>query len=127
VVLHGGTGEDELVLGVVLEELLEELGLLALDAVALVDDHVLPIDVAEEGLLEHHLKGGDEHVELVQAAAAHATTARVGVVELVLADQVARLLGAVEHNAVHEGPALHLATPLLYCAHRRHHQEWPSA
>jgi sulfur carrier protein ThiS len=123
VVLHGSASEDELVLGVVLEELLEELGLLALDAVTFVDHHVLPVDVAQKRFLEHHLEGGDEDVELVQAAATHPTTTRVGIVEFVLADEVARFLGTVENDAVHESPAFHLTAPLLDRAHWCHHQE----
>jgi len=66
VVLHGGACENELVLSMILEQFLEESGVLALDPVAFVDDEILPLDLSKGRFLEHHLECSDQYVELEQ-------------------------------------------------------------
>ena len=93
------TCEQALELDGVVEEDLEELGLVGLEAVGLVNDEDLPADGAERGRVHaHHLVRGQQHVELDLAAGAElgghlAAADRLRVErELVLAQDLPRVL-----------------------------------
>ena len=64
--LQGRPSEDELPPCPHITELIEHTRVAVLEAVALVDDHVRPLDASERlGVSDDHLKGGEDGVEAV--------------------------------------------------------------
>mmetsp|Transcript_63615 Transcript_63615/g.189617 ORF Transcript_63615/g.189617 Transcript_63615/m.189617 type:complete len:298 (-) Transcript_63615:147-1040(-) len=128
VILQRRAGQHQLVRAVELVEDAQYPGMQVLEAVALVDDEILPpTDLAKRvGRGNQRLIGRDADVEAHRPAdLPPAATFAAAHDPFVLENHIACLLVAVEHHRVQERPRLHLALPVLQRRQRDDDQEWP--